>query len=558
MSVTHPRPRLLAHLLLTAGIVAGAEATIILPCEPSRACAIEMARAAAHQQERSGYGSYETVHGLLAIAELQLESGDIPGFKATAAEVRRAADGAGAVIRGLEYLAQQQARAGWFEEALATAADARTPFEREFAYRYVSEEFSRRGRWREALSARTESLPGYAEYAKFIVMKDLLKTGRRDWVLEALPTLAPDREAELLSEFARLSGDLGSALDHASRVTDRARRWEQLFEISKAGIESQQWDDVAAVARFAAAEGVASEDEEFRHHRIFYANEWLCAAGRFDEAFAFVPKVLQHQQPDMWGRIASSLVAANQPDRARELLGSLSAEYKAEVSKQIAIARVLTGEQRFEKALTAYPAPAERLAALLMLAEKFPAPRSKEARDVLRAAVKLVERMNSVDRVYELRTVGELQAKRGFIEDAQATATRIEKGVGEYRVHNLSAVSAAIMKAQAARGDIAGARKTFARFEPQLLEPTVDGYLHAEIINDLATAGLLPEAFAQVQALSRRGPGDLWRSGELLSLIRVHVESGQLRRAFEIAAMVSDHDHGRAEYFLEIAKALEP
>jgi hypothetical protein len=166
--------------------------------------------------------------------------------------------------------------------------------------------------------------------------------------------------------------------------------------------------------------------------------------------------------------------------------------------------------------------------------------------------------MNSEDRAYELRTVGELQAKRGLIEDAQATAARIEKGVGEYRIVNLSVVSGAIMKVLAARGDLAGARKIFAKVEPLLLEPNVDGYLHAEIINDLATAGLLPEAFAQVKALSRRAPDDLWRNGDLLLLIRVHVESGQLRRAFEIAAMVSDHDHGRTEYFLEIARALEP
>ena len=199
------------------------------------------------------------------------------------------------------------------------------------------------------------------------------------------------------------------------------------------------------------------------------------------------------------------------------------------------MARVLTGEQRFEKALTAFPTPAERLAALLVWGEKLPETRSKEARDVLRAAVKLVERMNSDNRAYELRSVGELQARRGFIEDAQATATRIEKVVGEYRVFNLSAISAAIMKVQAARGDFAGARKTFARFEPLLREPNVDGYLHAEIINDLAMAGLLPEAFAQAKALSRRAPGDLWRSGDLFFLIRAHVESGELRRAFEIA-----------------------
>jgi hypothetical protein len=553
MNVLHLALLWSALTLSTAGIVVGAEPTIELPCEPSRGCAIDMARAAAYQHERSGYGGYEKVHGLLAIAELQLESGDIAAFKAAAAEARRATDDTPAFIGGLEYLAQKQARAGLFEEALATAADARTPSEREFAYRYLSEEFSRRGRWREAVAARTESHHGHVKSAQLSVMRDLLKTGRRDWVMDALPTLAPDREAELLSEFERRRGNLGAALEHAARVTNREQRWEQILELVKAGIESQQWDEVAAVARFAVAEGFASENEDIRHHRLVYANEWLCAAGRFDEALALVPNIPEHR-----GTIASSLAAANQPDRARELLRSLPAEDKAEVSKQIAIARVLTGEQRFEKALTAFPTPAERLAALQVLGEKLPETRSKEARDVLHAAVKLVERTNPDNWAYEFRAVGELQAKRGLIEDAQATATRIEKAVGEYRVYNLSVLSAAIMKAKAARGDFAGARKTFTRLEPLLLEPAVDGYLHAEIINDLATAGLLPEAFAQVQALSRRGPGDLWRSGELFFLIRAHVESGQLRRAFEIAAMVSDHDHGRAEYFLEIAKALEP
>ena len=500
MNVLHLALLLSALALSTAGIVVGAEPTIELPCEPSRGCAIDMARAAAYQNERSGYGGYEKVHGLLAIAELQLESGDIAAFKLAAAEARRATDATPAFIGGLEYLAQKQARAGLFEEALATAADSRRPFEREFAYRYVSEEFSRRGLWREAVAARTEAYPGHAEYAKFSVMKDLVKTGRRDWVMEALPTLAPEREAELLSEFERLSGNLGTALEHAVRVTNRERRWAQILELEKAGTESQRWDDVAAVARFALAEGFASENEEIRHHRLVYASEWLCAAGRFDEALALVPKIPEHR-----GTIASCLAAANQTDRARELLGSLSAEDKAEVSKQIGIARVLTGKERFEKALTAFPTPAERLAALLMLAEKLPESRSKEARDVLRAAVKLVERTNSDDWAYEFRSVGELQAKRGLIEDAQATATRIEKRVGEYRVANLSVVSGAIMKVQAARGDFAGARKTFTRLEPLLLEPAVDGYLHAEIINDLASAGLLPEAFAQVRALSRRG-----------------------------------------------------
>jgi len=44
----------------------------------------------------------------------------------------------------------------------------------------------------------------------------------------------------------------------------------------------------------------------------------------------------------------------------------------------------------------------------------------------------------------------------------------------------------------------------------------------------------------------------------LFPLIHAHVENGQLRRALEIAALVSEHDYGNSYYFLEIAKALEP
>ena len=238
------------------------------------------------------------------------------------------------------------------------------------------------------------------------------------------------------------------------------------------------------------------------------------------------------------------------------MLESLSPEDKAVVQGKIAIASVLAGEQRFEKALTAFPAPQERLAMLQMLGEKLPEARSAEARDVLRAAVKVAEQPD-IDRDFELKTIGELQAKRGFIKDAQATAARIEKGAGQYRLANLCLLQGAIMKTQAARGDLASARRTFAKAELLLREAGVNGYIHAEFINDLATAGLLPEAFAQVQALSRRAHNDLWRDSDLFSVIHAHVENGQLRRAFEIAALASEHDYGNSDYFLEIAKALD-
>jgi hypothetical protein len=545
-----------ALALPMACVTVEAESPISLPCEPSRACAIEMARAAAYENERRSKGNFGQMYGLLAVANVQLDSGDITGFTATAAEARRAIDGTMVQAGGLDHLAQMQARAGLFEEALATAGDSRTAFEREMAYRRVSEEFARRGRWREAVSARTVA-HGDASYAKYPVMNDLVQTGRRDWVMEALPALAPDREAEVLTEFERLSGNLGAAREQALRIADPEKRWMPLFEIANAGIENQQWDEVVAVARFAAAEGESADTADVLHHRVYHAIIWLSAAHRFDEALSLVPKYREEFHSEMRADIASDMLTAGELERARAMLASLSPEDKAKVQGKIAIASVLAGEQRFEKALRAFPAPPERLALLQMFGEKLPEARSAEAHDVLRAAVKVAEQPD-IDRDYKLKTIGELQAKRGFIEDAQATATRIEKGAGEYRLANLCLLQGAIMKAQAARGDLAGARKTFARAERLLREAEVNGYIHVEFIKDLATAGLLPEAFAQVQALSQRAHEDLWHDRDLFPVIHAHVENGQLRRAFEIAALLSEHDYGNPDYFLEIAKALEP
>ena len=226
-----------ALILPMAGFAVEAEPAISLPCEPSRACAIEMARAAAYENERRRKGNLGQMYGLLAVANVQLDLGDTAGFTATAAEARRAIDGTIVQAGGLDHLAQMQARAGLFEEALATAGDSRTAFEREMAYRRVSEEYARRGRWREAVSARTVA-HGDAGYANYIVMKDLVQTGRRDWVMEALPVLAPDREAEMLTEFERLGGNLGAAREHAVRITDPEKRWMPLLEIANAGIET--------------------------------------------------------------------------------------------------------------------------------------------------------------------------------------------------------------------------------------------------------------------------------------------------------------------------------
>lgn len=532
-----------------------ADPPIELPCEPSRACAIQMARAAGYEGERRASGNGALRAGLLGIVELEAASGDKVAYAATLAEIRRYVAGLKNPYDLLSSLTRIQAAAGLFEDAEATARDSRPGFDHEMAYRYLTEEYSRRGRWREALVAATE-WTGKVEYAKPAVMKELVKTGRRDWVMDALQTLASGNEAPVLSVLERVTGNFLAAQAQAVRVQDPAERWMLLFDTATAAIEKQQWDAVIAVANFAAAEGVAAQEPHTRFHRLSFATEWLCAAGRYEEALALAPKVQRVEEEQLRYTVAESLVSAGETAKAKKLLKSISGDLKAALTERIAMAQVLEGKQRYEKALAPLRTPAARLAALQLLGEKLPESRRVEARDALHAAVKEAQQPGIENPDYELAVTGTLLAKRGFHADALEVANRIDARNGEFRAGNLCNIYGGIILAQAAQGDAAAARKTLARAGSVLLEPKVDDYVHAAFIADMARAGLLPEAFAQIQVLARRPYGNKWYWSDIEVVTRAHIEAGQLRRAFEIAALASDHERGNPYYFLDLVPAL--
>lgn len=113
-----------------------------------------------------------------------------------------------------------------------------------------------------------------------------------------------------------------------------------------------------------------------------------------------------------------------------------------------------------------------------------------------------------------------------------------------------------IARAQAARGFADQARKTFVIAESQARKHGFTGEDHAQLTAAMAEANLLPEVFAQVQAMARRDRSEYWFDQELDPVIHAHIKAGQLRRAFEIAELLSEHQSGNPHYFLVIASAL--
>ena len=126
-------------------------------------------------------------------------------------------------------------------------------------------------------------------------------------------------------------------------------------------------------------------------------------------------------------------------------------------------------------------------------------------------------------------------------------------------MHDTEALLAAYEEigiAQAKAGLIDQARRTFAIAESQARKYGFTGDDHAALTAAIATAGLLPEAFEQVRAMSGRERDDHWFDEELDPVIQAHIAAGQLARAFDIAKQLSLHDGGNVHYFLVIAKAL--
>jgi hypothetical protein len=110
--------------------------------------------------------------------------------------------------------------------------------------------------------------------------------------------------------------------------------------------------------------------------------------------------------------------------------------------------------------------------------------------------------------------------------------------------------------AQAEKGLIDSARKTFVVAESQARKLGFPAEHHAWLIQFMAEAGLLREAAAQVKALCSRDAEDYYYDAALDPVIVEHIEAGQLARAFEMAAMLSDHRSGVPHYFLVIARHL--
>jgi hypothetical protein len=237
--------------------------------------------------------------------------------------------------------------------------------------------------------------------------------------------------------------------------------------------------------------------------------------------------------------------------KSQKLLEHLHPDSRRPILTSIAIAKVVARDLEVEEAFTSLSGERE-LDALVTLAERLPESRRVEARTALRRAMAISEKVELEYPQSSLREYASLQAELGFFDDARATARRITDK------DELLAAYAMIGIAQAHGGRSADTRETFIEAEQQARKFGFDAEDHANLAASLAEAGLLQESYDQVLALKQREKTEYFFDQSLDPVIRAHLAAGKARRAYEVAALMSERQDGNPHYFLTILSETRP
>jgi len=441
--------------------------------------------------------------------------------------------------------------AGQTKEAMATVRSMRDAKRRNDAWVPLANALAGKGKWRESLEfaklKKRDKMDGTPEDD---VMRALAGTGRREWVQQAAPALAPADEALWLAQVEIQAGNLAAAREQALRIQNVERRLTTLEAVGQEADARENWDELAATARLIPPDAAKLPPDDYPGIHREIAAEWLIKAGALDEARALLPKLGRDEQEEKRAQIASVQARRGDYRGATAALPSLHPDFHPGVKAAIAIGKVMRGDAKLDEAMATIVDRDRRMDALQTLGDELPEARRDEARAALRQAVQLAQGPYVEDRAIVLGNLASLQARRGFFDDALQTALLVKN------TEELLGAYGDIGIAQASKGLTDDARKTFVIAEGQARKHLFTGENHAWLTQSIANAGLLPEAYAQVQAMCRRDPGEYWFNEDMDAPILKHVEAGQLPRAFEIAAMLTEHDSGDPHYFLVIANAL--
>jgi hypothetical protein len=521
-------------------------------CEPSRACAWELAKQAGRDSAKARKDSYQLARSLNTVAWQQHQAGDRVAMRATVDELRRVHSGRGGHDADLTMLATLQAAAGLDQEALKTIGGIPGRQAQDSARRGVARQWAVQGRFKDALAQAGKVKDDVTRtFAISSVLDAAVASGREDWIRESARLTDPAFERLLWIRAAIHSRDFALARARTLDLQEADDRLALLSQIGNQIEKSDDWTELAETARQVGrhADSPASDTDKQIHYSL--AIDWLIKAKAWQEALALIPKSRESDMPRQTAAVAIGLALQGDVAGAERMLPAVESSYRANVRGAILTSQVLTGALTLDGALAQMPKGDPHLVALERIGEGLPATREAEARAALNAWAQQCAAMRHDERDPSLAGVVQVQVSRGFFADALQTARSMS--ATDERLGAFTTIGVA----QAKSGDLGAARTSFLEAGGEARKKDFDGKLHAQLAGKLGEAGLLQEAYAETVALARRPADDDWYDADVDDVLLAHVKAGQESRAYELAGLLSNHDRGNPHYYLVIASGVK-
>lgn len=540
--------RILLALLLAGSCALATGKPPQVPCEPSLECAWELAKQAGRDNSKVTGRSFVLVNALHGVGHQQRLARDRQALLATLAELQRVKPDLGTESTFDSTIAYYQAAAGLDSEALATVSRIQESAARDSARAGIIRVWAEQGRFDVAFDLLPK-LENDVQRALALgnVSGAAVESGREDWIREVVTRAGPASESGMRFQIALHRGEFARAREVALQQANTLVRSLMLQQAIEAIKKSDDRSELAETVRHFAKEGELEQREFGRQVHYSLAIEWLIQAGAFDDALALLPKDDPDDGPRHRAVVAVHRALKGDIAGAEKMLPEIEPGFHANVHSAILTRRVIVGEALLEDAMPMLPHGEARRTALQRIGEGLPRSRESEARAALQEWARRCATLGAEDRDPSLAGVIKVQVKRGFFSDALAIARII--GDTEERLGALTD----IVIAQARTGDLEAARQTLKEAKSMSARNDFSPDMHAMLAAALGEANLLDEAYAETMALARRPVKDSWFDAELDGVLVALMRANQVKRAYELAGLLSKHDRGNPHYYLIIA-----
>jgi len=544
--------RWIAWLLLLAAPLALAEAPRPLPCEPSAACALQMARDAALQSFATTRSQDQLELALKTLAwSGKFDAIEDPGlrerFEALVKQAGALPESDQNYLR--RHLAAAMAAYGFVDEALALTAKSSTRA-REEMRRALACTYARRGNIRDAFATLEALGLSLTEYDAFEDMADCIARTANPELARAIAKQVPDtaRNAERIARIVALTereaGHHVAAREATMSIKDGASRAYALHQLIWRYQRDANYPEAIATDRLLRDEAGKPGGERwlqpaFRNLLADLMNSHahsgiLPLLDQFpadDRAYAFLAVLMGEDDPG---------VIRGVEQRMREL----SSSEQTGLQTDLLLARVRVGDLKPGDALKLASDQEDFAKESIRLAGRLGAEQQGLAQEVLQAAIAAKGKRSD-----EFWTdIAWTQTRLGLLEEAHRTVDRKFRSAGA-RGHTLMGVSAG----EAAQGKAEAAARSRAQAAKLLKSDGATGDFYVAYY--LMDADYPEAAMEHVLAAIERKQGRFSYDDLPQKVVIALAKRGDFKRAVEFANALSNHFEGSPEPFADVYTA---